>query len=221
MVMNTPSSTRPQGSFCVRMPSVTSAMIVALGESSLVTAVPFISCTRPPMPGSTRKAISFVAGSTRYLPGSTPCVATFTRYTDHDLAIMLQHLAGAGDGPEVLAWCRGLERHARMRLGNDGGVGVVEQRQRPADRQRRGDRPHHDGDLLPPRRGADEEPGLEVLARGAGIARRHRDHAGDGQRAHAIIHPGPAEQQEDRGGADQRGDGHARDRVGTRRRSRR
>ena len=38
IVMKTPSSTSPQGSFWVRMPSVTSAMIVALGESSFVTA---------------------------------------------------------------------------------------------------------------------------------------------------------------------------------------
>src|SRR5438045_1763925 len=34
IVMNTPSNTSAHGSLCVRMPSVTSAMIVALGESS-------------------------------------------------------------------------------------------------------------------------------------------------------------------------------------------
>ena len=54
MVRHTPMSTRPQGSFRVRIPSVTSAMIVALGESSLVIGRPSISRIRPPMPGSTR-----------------------------------------------------------------------------------------------------------------------------------------------------------------------
>jgi hypothetical protein len=54
MVRQTPISTRPQGSFWVRMPSVTRAMIVALGESSLVIGRPSISRIRPPMPGSTR-----------------------------------------------------------------------------------------------------------------------------------------------------------------------
>ncbi len=54
IVRQTPISTSPHGSLRVRMPSVTSAMIVALGESSLVIGRPSISRMRPPIPGSTR-----------------------------------------------------------------------------------------------------------------------------------------------------------------------
>jgi hypothetical protein len=59
-----------------------------------------------------------------------------------------------------------------------------------------------------------QEAGLEVLAGGAGVARRHRDDSGNGDSAHPVVHPGPSDQEEDRGGADQGGDGHAGDRVG-------
>jgi hypothetical protein len=54
IVRQTPISTRPHGSFWVRIPSVTSAMIVALGESSFVIGRPSTSRMRPPIPGSTR-----------------------------------------------------------------------------------------------------------------------------------------------------------------------
>src|SRR3989454_3766788 len=36
-------------------------------------------------------------------------------------------------------------------------------------------RAHQDGDLLAPRRGADQKPGLQILRRVAGVGRGHRD----------------------------------------------
>src|SRR6266699_1886658 len=92
-------------------------------------------------------------------------------------------------------------------------VGAVEQGQRPADGQRRGQRPDQDGDLLAPRRRTHQEAGLQVLRRIARVRGRHRDDGGDGDRLHAVVHAGPADRDEDEAGAQQRGDRHAGDRV--------
>src|SRR5438105_3152655 len=81
IVRNTPMSTSPQGSLWVRMPSVISAISVALGESRRLSSWPRYSRMRPPMPGSTTYRISCEDGSTRYLPAGTPCVTTYTRIT--------------------------------------------------------------------------------------------------------------------------------------------
>src|SRR5262245_11166686 len=85
IVKNTPIRTRPQGSLWVRIPSVISAIRVALGESSRLSSWPRYSWMRPPIPGSTTYRISCDEGSTRYLPGGTPCVSTYTRITWYEL----------------------------------------------------------------------------------------------------------------------------------------
>src|SRR3712207_7674617 len=59
----------------------------------------------------------------------------------------------------------------------------VEERERPADGERGGHRADENADLLAPRRGAHEEPGLQVLARGTGISCRHGDHRGEDRKS--------------------------------------
>ena len=63
----TPSSTRSQGSFRVRMPSMISENSRAFGASNRVSFTPCTSATRPPMPGSTTYSM-FPDASLRYFP---------------------------------------------------------------------------------------------------------------------------------------------------------
>ena len=59
MASEAPIRTSPHGSFRVRMPSTTSDMICAFGESSLSTSLPSAPTrSRPPMPGSIRNLIA-------------------------------------------------------------------------------------------------------------------------------------------------------------------
>src|SRR3954454_15320638 len=118
-------------------------------------------------------------------------------------------LAQSGDGAIGCAGSGRLQSDARVLLRHDVGVGVVEQGQGPADGERRGDRADHDGDLLALGRGSNQKAGFQVLTGGAGISRGHRDHSRNGDGAYSVVDPRPSDQEEDRGGADQGGDGHA------------
>ena len=66
-------------------------------------------------------------------------------------------------------------------------LGVVEQQQRDADHDGRGQRPDQDGELLLPRRRADEEAGLEVLRGRPAVRRRDADDAGDRQGRQPVL----------------------------------
>ncbi len=74
-------------------------------------------------------------------------------------------------------------------------------------------RADEDRDLLRPRRGADEEAGLEGLGVVPPLEAAMQTMAPTDKRRDVVGRAGPAEDQEDQAGEQQRGDGHARDRV--------
>jgi hypothetical protein len=123
-------------------------------------------------------------------------------------------LAEAGDGSVGGARRRRLQGDSRVALGDHIGVRGIEQGKGPADGERRSDRSDHDGDLLTLGGGSDQKSRLQVLAGGAGVARRNRDHAGDRDGTDPMVDAGPPDQEEYRGRSDQCGDRHSGDRVG-------
>ncbi len=71
-------------------------------------------------------------------------------------------------------------------------------------------------DLLVERRRADDVAGLEILRRVAGVRRGDADDRADAERDGRVDVARPAQRHEQQAGQDQRGDRHARDRIGRR-----
>ena len=93
--------------------------------------------------------------------------------------------------------------------------GVVQLEQDRAEDERGSERAEQNGDLLIPRRRADEEAGLQILRSGAAVGRRDANDAADGKRGHEIARPGPADEQKNQAGQQQGGHRHAGDRIRT------
>ena len=89
----------------------------------------------------------------------------------------------------------------------------VEEEQRPADHERRDEDPDDEADLLPSRRRAHEEPGLQVLRGGARVRGRDADEGPDAERDGLVNVARAADQHEHDARAHQGGDRHTRDRV--------
>ena len=84
------------------------------------------------------------------------------------------------------------------------GRGVVQLEQDRPQHDGRGERAGEDRDLLQPRRGSDQEPGLQILRRRAGVARGDADDGADRQGGHVVRTAGPAHHEEDQAGEEQR-----------------
>ncbi len=109
----------------------------------------------------------------------------------------------------------GIHHHAgrHLRGRHVDGAGVVQREQDGAKHQRRGQRAGQDRVLLQARRGADQEARLEVLRSGAGVTGGDADDGADRQGRDVVLPAGPAHEEEDQAGKQQRGHGHARNRV--------
>src|SRR5467141_3364145 len=190
MLMNTPISTSPQGSFCDMMPSMMKDISTGLGAENLeVTFSPlsrWVSC--PLMPGSSRYLMC-PPSSTRYLPGGTaPRVGP---------AQALAAVVFAGGELDLGIVATGEDRPR-----------VVQLEDHEPEQERAGKRADQDRDLLPRGRGPQDGAGLEVLRSGAAVGDGDAGDGGDRERRDLVGRAHPAQREEDERGDDQRRDRH-------------
>ena len=96
------------------------------------------------------------------------------------------------------------------------GRGVVQLEQDRPQHDRRGERAGEDRDLLQPRRGSDQKAGLQILRRGAGVARGDADDGADRESGDVVGAAGPAHQEKDQAGEEQRRHRHPRNGIARR-----
>ena len=92
---------------------------------------------------------------------------------------------------------------------------VVHGQQHPTHHHRRSEGSNQDGQLLIARRATDEKPGLQVLRSGAAIGTGDAHDAAHRERGHIVRRTRPPDGHKGQAREQERGDGHARDGVGT------